>query len=254
MGGDWVSSERLEPKWFRCLQDFGQHSLDTSMISLNIKDILYFCANIKYNISTKVGDIMTAKEIIKSEIIKHNGIITVNQIENSGISKTVFYQYVKDNDLEKIGHGIYADGDAWIDDMYVLSLRCPGMIFSHEEALFLHGLTDREPLIHTVTVKTGYNPSRINPEECKVYTIKKDLYDMGLTIMKNTFGNEVPVYNIERTVCDIIRSRRNVEFQDFQSAIKGYVSRKSKDINLLMDYAEKLRVKKIVRQYLEVLL
>ena len=61
-----------------------------------------------------------------------------------GISKPVFYQFVKDTGMEMIGRGIYATDEAWIDDAYILSLRCPEIIFSHEEALFLHGLTDRE--------------------------------------------------------------------------------------------------------------
>ena len=72
--------------------------------------------------------------------------------------------------------------------------------------------------------------------------------------MKDAYGNNIPIYNLERTICDIIRSRNNIEFQDFQSAIKGYVLRNDKDINLLMEYAQKLRVSKLVRLYMEVLL
>ncbi len=196
---------------------------------------------------------MTQTEIIKQEVDANNGIITTKHITDMGISKPVFYQFVKDTGMEMIGRGIYATDEAWIDDAYILSLRCPEIIFSHEEALFLHGLTDREPLEHIVTVKTGYNPTHIS-DSCKVYTIKKELYDMGRIIMKDTYGNNIPVYNVERTICDIIRSRSNIEYQDFQSALKGYVLRKDKDMTLLMEYAEKLRVKKLVRQYMEVLL
>jgi len=62
------------------------------------------------------------------------------------------------------------------------------------------------------------------------------------------------VYNAERTICDLVRSRRNIEIQDLQSAVKGYVKRKNKNIPLLMRYAELFSVEKIIRQYLEVLL
>lgn len=33
--------------------------------------------------------------------------------------------------------------------------------------------------------------------------------------METTFGNEVPVYDMERTVCDVIRNRSNIEMQVF---------------------------------------
>ena len=45
--------------------------------------------------------------------------------------------------------------------MYLLHLRCSQAVFSHETALFFHDLTDREPLKYTITVRTGYNPSRL---------------------------------------------------------------------------------------------
>ena len=45
--------------------------------------------------------------------------------------------------------------------MYLLHLRCGQAVFSHETALFFHDLTDREPLKYTITVRTGYNPSRL---------------------------------------------------------------------------------------------
>lgn len=196
---------------------------------------------------------MTQNEIIKKEIAAKNGIITTKYITDMGISKPVFYQFVMDNEMEMVGRGIYATKDAWIDEAYVLSLRCPEIIYSHEEALFYYGLTDREPIEHVVTVKTGYNPTHIS-DTCKVYTIKKELYDMGRVVVKDAYGNNIPIYNLERTICDIIRSRNSIEFQDFQSAIKGYVLRNDKDINLLMEYAQKLRVSKLVRLYMEVLL
>lgn len=62
-----------------------------------------------------------------------------------------------------------------MDAMYVLSLRCKQAVFSHETALFLHDMTDREPTWYSVTVKAGYNPSKLTADGIKVYNIKKEL-------------------------------------------------------------------------------
>ena len=67
-------------------------------------------------------------------------------------------------------------------------------------------------------------------------------------------GHTVPVYDLERTICDLLRSRNNMEMQTFQGALKMYARRKDKDLRTLMRYAGMFRVEKILRQYLEVLL
>lgn len=197
---------------------------------------------------------MTQAEQIKKLIIDNNGMIRTSQVTEAGISKPVFYQYVRDNGLEQISHGVYATRDAWTDAMYLVHLRCEQAVFSHETALFLHDLTDREPIEYEITVKTGYNPSKLKSDGIKVYTVKKELHGEGIVIMQTAFGHSVPVYNMERTICDIIRNRNNTEIQTFQSALKQYTKRKDKNLRLLMQYATKFHVDKILRQYLEVLL
>lgn len=215
---------------------------------------VFFCANMMYDISIKGSDNMTQTEQIKNLIVANDGMIQTSQVMNIGISKTVFYQYVKDNDMEQISHGVYATKDTWTDAMYLVHLRCKQAVFSHETALFLHDLTDREPIEYEITVKTGYNPSKLKNDGMKVYTVKKELHGEGIIMMQTPFGHLVPAYNMERTICDIIRNRNNTEIQTLQSALKQYVKRKDKNLRLLMQYAVKFHVDKILRQYLEVLL
>ena len=155
---------------------------------------------------------------------------------------------------QEAAHGIYVAPDAWTDAFYLLHLRCGQAIFSHETALFFHDLTDREPLRYSLTVKTGYNPSRLQEDHIQVYTVKKELHEIGLTDTKTPFGHTVPVYDMERTICDLLRSRRRIEIQVFQDALKQYARRKDKNLRTLMQYASLFHVEKMLRQYLEVLL
>lgn len=185
---------------------------------------------------------------------EHGGTIQTFQVLEAGISKPVFYAYVKKNGLEQVAHGIYISPDAWTDAMYLLHLRCGQAIFSHETALFFYNLTDREPLRYSVTVKTGYNPSRLHEDGIQVYTVKKELHEMGITTRQTPFGHSVPVYNMERTICDLLRSRRRMEIQVFQDALKQYARRKDKNLRMLMQYAAMFHVEKMLRKYLEVLL
>ena len=197
---------------------------------------------------------MTAADKISSILKENNGTITVDMVTSQGLSKTTFYSFVREHPLTRADHGIYIDETLWKDDLFILSLRSNKIVFSHETALYLHGLTDREPLQLTVTTASGNNLHRIKQSGVKVYNIKPELLDMGKTVKKTQFGNTVPVYDLERTICDIVRSRSNIDPQILQQALKQYVQLKSKDLNKLMEYAAKLGIGNILRGYLEILL
>ena len=178
-------------------------------------------------------------------LTEHDGMLQTAQVIASGIVKPIFYEYVKEKNLQQVAHGIYVSEDTWIDGQAV---------FSHESALFFHDLTNREPSPYAITVRRGYSTTRLKAEGLSVYTIKPELYEVGLTTGQTPFGHTVPVYDMERTICDLLRSRSSMEIQTFQGALKMYARRKDKDLRTLMRYAGMFRVEKILRQYLEVLL
>lgn len=197
---------------------------------------------------------MDFKDQLTEIAARQNGVLKTADVVSAGISKKVLADFVKERDFEKVAHGIYCDPHTWIDDMLVLQLRCPKTIFSHETALFLHDLTDSEPLSYTVTAKTGYNPSHLTMDGVKVHTVKKDLFEMGKMDSLTPFGNRINVYNMERTICDIIRNRSTIEANELHNALKQYARRKDKNLHRLMEYANLFHVDRIIRQYMEVLL
>lgn len=188
------------------------------------------------------------------EIVDDSGILLTKNAIEAGISKHALYNFIRDNGFEKAAHGVYASPETWEDENYILSLRCPQGVLSHDEALYYHGLTDREPLQKTITIYTGYGTSRMVADGIKVFTVKKELLDIGKEIVKTSYGHDIPLYNRERTICDLIRSRNRFEIQDFQTALKTYIMGKNKNLNRLMEYAKLFHVDKKIREYMDVLL
>lgn len=188
------------------------------------------------------------------EIVDNFGILLTKNAIEAGISKHALYNFIRDNGFEKAAHGVYASPETWEDENYILSLRCPQGVLSHDEALYYHGLTDREPLQKTITIYTGYGTSRMVADGIKVFTVKKELLDIGKEIVKTSYGHDIPLYNRERTICDLIRSKNRFEIQDFQTALKTYIMGKNKNLNRLMEYAKLFHVDKKIREYMEVLL
>lgn len=197
---------------------------------------------------------MNKFEILENLLNKNNGYLKTADAFNAGISRTYIGEFVRERNLERVAHGLYISPDAWIDGMFVIQVRYPLAIFSHETSLYLLGLANREPSQYSVTLKSGTNASGLSNQGVKVYKVKEDLFDMGVDARKSPAGHMLRVYNPERTLCDLMRSKKNIEIQDLQSAFKAYVRLKEKNIPLLMRYAKSLSVEKMVRQYLEVLL
>ena len=197
---------------------------------------------------------MEINHVIMEEIKQNNNMITTAQVVALGFSRAVLSKYVKAGLLERSRQGVYILPDSVHDDMYTLMLRSDKIVFSHDTALFLNGLSERTPFEHSVTIPSNCVLSNVLMDECKCYYIKPDLFDVGIVKKKTTFGNEVRCYDAERTICDLLRSRNRIDEETVINAIKKYAAYKEKDLNRLATYAEKFRVGKILKQYMEVLL
>jgi len=193
-------------------------------------------------------------QVIMEEIKQNNNMITTAQVVALGFSRAVLPKYVKAGLLERGRQGIYILPDSVHDDMYTLMLRSDKIVFSHDTALFLNGLSERTPFEHSVTIPSNCVLSDVLKDECNCYYIKPELFEVGVTKKMTTFGNEVRCYDTERTICDLLRSRNRMDDETVISAIKKYAAYKEKDLNRLAAYAKKFRVSKILKQYMEVLL
>ena len=196
-------------------------------------------------------DYMTELAVIAKT---HGGIIETKIAVQHGISKAMLHKLCKNDKIHRIVKGQYILPDDMQDELLAISNRSKRIIFSHETALYLHGISDRTPFEHTVTAPSDCIPSAAIKSDCKVYYIKPELFELGKTTLRTPAGNDVPVYDLERTICDIIRSRSKLGAETFLAALKLYVANPKKDLNKLNSYAKTMRVFNILRQYLEVLL
>ena len=196
---------------------------------------------------------MTKFEMLKEQMKNNNGYLIVSDAVKNGISKEYVNQFTKKEKLEKAAAGIYVDSNIWIDSLYILSLK-KKIVFSHETALYLHGLAEHEPDRINLAIENGYNASNLRKQGFRVYTISKDMFSVGQTTVKTVHGNTVPVYDIDRTVCDIINIKDKLDIQVFQYALKEYMKRKDKNLFNLMKYAKMIGIEDKVRIYTEVML
>lgn len=159
------------------------------------------------------------------------------------------------SELEKVQPGIYILPGTTLDEFAEIHFRCPKAIFSHGTALFLHDLSDRTPLKFTVTLPSSYNATHLSDvENLEIKKSIPSIFVAGITSIASPNGFIVPVYNIERTICDVVRNKDKMDYQVVMDTLKLFSKRPDKNMTLLMEYAKLLRIDSEIRTYFEVLL
>lgn len=187
------------------------------------------------------------------EKLKNTSVITTVQAEACGVSSTTMTNWANAGTLERIARGVYVLPNQTYDTLYVMQLKCPKGIFSHETALMLHDLSDRTPSRHVMTVPAGYNTHRHGDDFVDFHYVKKELHDLGVIEVESYFGNIIRVYDVERTICDVIKYRDRMDRSVVNTALKEYMlNPKSKKFKLSI-YAKKMGMTRRVNQVMEVL-
>ena len=183
-----------------------------------------------------------------------NEMIVVRDLIKLDVSKYFIYKFIKENNLVKVSKGIYINDSTSADKMYLLQMKYPRIVFSHETALYLHGLIDRDPLAYSVAVPNGYNATKLSRENVIVRYLDKNYADIGLGNKATVFGNEVYVYDKEKTICDMLKIETKVEKSVLTEGIKNYLNSKDRDLQRINKYARKMKVEKKLKLYLRIIL
>ena len=197
---------------------------------------------------------MNAKNKIK-ELLKEsdNGTITAAQVTEVGLHRSALQELVKGGEIYRVGRGLYVQSGAWEDDFYLLQRKYSRGIYSHDTALYLLGYSDRTPAKYTMTFPKGYNARSLKQENLIVKRVIPDNYTLGIIEIKSPSGNPIRIYDLERTLCDILRGSGS-DLQIVGDAMKRYAASKNRNIYNFMQYADQLRVKPKALHYMEVLL
>jgi hypothetical protein len=81
-------------------------------------------------------------------------------------------------------------------------------VFSHETALYLLNLAEREPVQYAVTLKAGTNATGLTQQDVKVYKVMESLFNEGIIEANSPVGHILRTYNLERTIFNDFFSTR----------------------------------------------
>lgn len=183
-----------------------------------------------------------------SQIMNANkGMLSTRMIEPLNISRQYLAIMEAKKMIEKVSRGLYVLPSAYEDSYFLFQQKYKKAIFSHMNALYFHNMTEEFPYNYTVTVPQNYHVDTVN-EKCNVFYVSNEIYEIGLTEVETPNGVKVKSYDIERCICDIIRSKGRLDQEQVKKAIKNYIQSNDKDMAKLSLYAEKMGIRKKVME------
>ena len=100
----------------------------------------------------------------------------------------------------------------------------------------------------------GYGGPLQNIDIVSLHYVDNNLLDLGMETIKSPFGMDIKCYDVERTICDIIKDRNNMDKEIYTKALKWYAERKNKNILKLAKYSKKLNIEEEVVEIMQVIL
>lgn len=180
----------------------------------------------------------------KLKPLLHASSFTSDEARLRGVSSSTLAYYVKQNELTRIGHGVYrganapiADDFRW-EDLIEAMQRVKEGVICLTSALSLYHLTEEMPSQHWIAIR--------NETVHRAMPSTKVIRMRNLTLGKTTVkvGNvTLPIFDRERTIVDAFRYLgRETALKALKIALTKKGAEKV-DIEKIRQYAKKLRIK-----------
>ena len=180
--------------------------------------------------------------------LKKNGFISTKEL--SDWQEQQLQAAVRKGEAIRLKNGIYADIDALANTMVDIRTIIPNGILCLWSAWSIYHLTTQIPNAYYVAIERTRKIILPDYPDFQLVFQSDKLLSIGVT-QKDVQGYNVPIFDMERSVCDAIKYRNKVGIDVMAEILQTYLKRPDKNISLLMDYAAKLRLRNTLNQYLE---
>jgi predicted transcriptional regulator of viral defense system len=196
---------------------------------------------------------MGAVEKVCTLMKERGGYLRSNEAHENGLTNKTLQRLAERGLIERVAHGLYASNEIIPDPFFIAQRRCPLGVFSHETALFFHGLSDRMPFRLMMTIPSGWNTRLLSDNGIRIFYCKPKHAKLGAMKATTPYGRTVAVYDAQRTICDCLRSIDKLDRDLVLTALKRQLKEPSCDKAKLLEYAAIFNIRDMVYRYLEVL-
>lgn len=191
----------------------------------------------------------------KGKLEKDRKIFSMKELKDLGLSQYKISKLVEDGKLVKLNKRYFENADytGVESDFYYAEAYAPQGVICLLSAAVYYNLTTFIPDSVDVAIPRKAKVSTIPDQpRMNVHHYTDDRHELGITCVKEG-GNRFRIYDIEKTVVDIVFYREKVGIEETKEILVNYLQRKDRNLNRLLKYAELMKCDDTLRKYLEVL-
>ncbi len=188
-------------------------------------------------------------------LTENKKFITTTELKDMGYSYYKIGKLEKNGLLRRVNRSTYENlsykGDE--NDFFSAEAFVPNGVICLMSAARYYELTNFLPDTVDVAIERKKKVATL-PDwpEIKIFYFDPVRMDLGVTEVREG-DNAFHIFDIEKTVVDIIYYRNKIGIEETSEVLKNYLKRRDRQIDRLYAYAKRLRCEKAVRTYLEVL-
>ena len=183
-------------------------------------------------------------------------IYSIDELKKLNLSYYNINQLVANNILKKLTKKNYENlcFNKDFDDFVYINAYIPrGVVCLMSAAAYYHLTNTRVQDVDIAIYRNDKVSTVPNWPNIHLYYFSNDRYNVGIKTIKLNEDSFL-IYDIDKTVADIIYYREKVGIEDTKELIKNYIRSNDTNLNNLMNYAKKLGCFEITKTYMEVLL
>lgn len=182
---------------------------------------------------------MEVSREISAEFVKAGGVLKTAELNELGLDSRKIKSLVAQGELVRIKHGFYEHSALTPADEVVIARLFPKAVIFLESALFYYGYSDRAPALWQIAVDRNSEKSlySITYPPIKPFYLKSEYLKIGVETYVID-GVEIPIFNKERTIIDLLRYEKKLDVEVFRNALANYSKDRRKNLRTLLEYGE----------------
>ena len=194
-----------------------------------------------------VNDIMISNEQL---------IFSIDELRESGLTLYKIHQMEDDGILRKLNKKNYEnlkfEGEE--SDFYYANAYVPTGVVCLLSAASYYNLTTYIPDAVDIAIKRKAKVSSLpDYPSIALHYYTNERFALGVSEISDG-KNMFRIYDIEKTIVDIIFYRERVGIEETKEILISYLRRKDRNLNTLLKYANMMKCGDVLKKYLEVLI
>lgn len=178
---------------------------------------------------------------------------TAAEVARRGIPTSLLTRLVRKGFARRTNRGLYVSAESGYSetaDYLALAAMVPNGVFTLLSALRLHELTDENPHRLSMMLRQGEHAPRIRTPEVQFFYRKEPQFSAGIETRSDS-GVTLRVYSLEQTIADLFQYRNKIGLDIAIAALREAARDNRIDWNKLWQAAERTRMTRIMKPYVD---